>query len=250
MNKKERKLLENIEKSVNFEGDFNKLQDKLIIDKSFCVKKRKRLSFNASISISFASLVIISAIIIPISLKNINDVKTNASNNEIIIESSQDSLEPEISMMPENISSSTEEISNEQTQTSTEDVLAPNEPTPEAPSMETSKDEVEESSEAFAPEVGESSEVIEMEPSEKESDTYDEPQAPGEKPEDDAQVAENYMFEGNNYKLSGKLNDTSILGELIGQIDGNNVYDYKGDQDNQYIIIQIDENYYVLTKQS
>ena len=153
-------------------------------------------------------------------------------------------------MIPENISSSTEEISIEQTQIPTDIIITPNEPTPEVPSMETSKDETEESSEAFAPEVGESSEIIEMEPSEKESDTYDEPQAPGEKPEDDAQVAESYVFEGNNYKLSGKLNDTSLLGELIGQIDDNNVYDYKGDQDNQYIIIQIDENYYVLTKQS
>ena len=76
---------------------------------------------------------------------------------------------------------------------------------------------------------------------ETETDDFVEPEAPSQ---------HIFIYQGYIYEVIEKLESLDMLGEKIGEIDGNEIFNVVGQEELDFIIIKIEDEYYLLEKQS
>ena len=187
MTRNEKKFLENIEKSINYEGDFNKISDKIIVNKSF-YKKTKRPSFNIAIFASLASVFAACFIVIFVMINNLNSLD-NPQTEQSIVEKSDiiDGLPSD----PENAAGS-EEIEDTGNNAKPNDSTYPESDIPQAPEVD------------------------------------------------------GFVFQGNIYQIVDENISLDLVGEKIGEIDGNDIFMVINEETYDRIIIKIGDMYYLL----
>lgn len=131
MNKKERELLKYIEDNSEYSGDFNAINNRIVIDESMLYKKKKKFPFLLTISASLASVVIALVLVLPSLLSgNSNAINPSIENMEsifqsevlestVIVESAPecgDAMSSENAKPEEDIQQSAAESENETTQ--------------------------------------------------------------------------------------------------------------------------------------
>ena len=88
MNKKERELLKYIEDNSEYSGDFNAINNRIVIDDSMLYKKKKRFPFLITISASLAGVILTVVLVLPSLLSGNNNVANpSIENMESILQS-------------------------------------------------------------------------------------------------------------------------------------------------------------------
>lgn len=131
MNKKERELLKYIEDNSEYSGDFNAINNRIVIDESMLYKKKKKFPFLLTISASLASVVIALVLVLPSllsgnsnafnpSIENMESIlQSEVLESSVIVESAPecgDEMTSENAKPEEDIQQSGSELENETTQ--------------------------------------------------------------------------------------------------------------------------------------
>lgn len=144
MNKKERELLKYIEDNSEYSGDFNAINNRIVIDDSMLYKKKKRFPFLITISASLAGVVLAVVLVLPSLLSGNNNVANPSIENmesilqsevvesTVIVESAPEYAESENDAMSSENAKPEEDIQQSATESENETTQVP-----EMPSFDT-----------------------------------------------------------------------------------------------------------------